>query len=379
MLLLRMLFWVSEIIVVSLVIMPIIRFLIYQWGARKLEFENRFTEETLEEYLGRFYSRSEATRKLSNIAQFNHLYERMAGRHLYTSPAIMLTAIVALLAGLVIETAVRSGYENYIRFYQSSLGDGGNAELLRGLVHFSVAELDNIMLPFPAIVLTPQSMAAVSGAYLYVFGVVLQGFRAKTLTSSDILWCCFRMVIAIPMAISLGLLANDVLGPFIAFALGAFPMEAITRLLRRLLAKTLKEAEDENSDQLVRLAGVTPEVAAVLAGEGVGAIQQLACVDPVALAVRTGLPFDHILDLVSQSQAWRYLGSSTADLAPLGLGNALSIKLLVGRLAVPEDADTKTVLASAAEALKLDQAVLRNMFDEVAADPYTGFLLDIAR
>ena len=382
--LLRLLFWIGEIIVVALVIIPIVRFLLYQWDVRRMEFVNRFSEDTLNEYLSRFYSHSGTPEKappakLSNVEQFNQLYELMAGRHLYYSPTIMLLAIVVVLAGLVITTATRAGYENYVQFYQTWLSGPQNAAMLQSLGHLSVADLDGVGFPFPDIVLSPQSLAAISGAYLYVVGVVIQGFRAKTLTSSDLLWCCFRMVIAIPMAISLGVLANAALGPFIAFALGAFPVEAITRLLRQLLTKTLNESETDSGDRLVRLAGVTPEVAAVLAGEGIGAVQQLVSIDPVALSVRTALAFDFILDLVSQAQAWRYLGPSAATLVKLGLGNALSIKRLVQRLANPDDTDAQQVLAAAAKVLELDKPVLQTMFNDVAGDPYTGFLLDIAR
>jgi hypothetical protein len=285
----------------------------------------------------------------------------------------MLTVILALLGGLVIMTAIRAGYENYVDFYAK------NAAVTKSLSHLSLGDLDDVVFPFPDIVLSAQALAAIAGAYLYVVGVVIQGFRTKTLTSSDILWCCFRMVIAVPMAISLSGLANSSLGPFIAFALGAFPIEAISRLLRRLMTKTLGEADEQNSDQLVHLAGASPQISAVLAGEGIGAIQQLASVDPVALSVRTGLPFDFILDLVAQAQAWRYLGPATGALAKLGLGSALSIRRLVDRLAQkPPDEEAKAVLTASANLLQLDEAVVKAMFNELAADPYTGFLLSIA-
>jgi hypothetical protein len=283
----------------------------------------------------------------------------------------MLTVIVGLLGGLVIMTAIRAGYENYVEFYAK------NTAMV--ISHLSPGDLDTVTFPFPDIVLSVQALAAISGAYLYVIGVVIQGFRSKALTSSDILWCCFRMVIAVPMAVSLSGLANSSLGPFIAFALGAFPIEAISRLLRRLTSKTLGEAEEQNSDQLVHLAGASPQISAVLAGEGIGSIQQLASVDPVALSVRTGLPFDFILDLVSQAQAWRYLGPATEALGKLSLGNAMSIGRLVDRLGQkPVDDEAKGVLTAAAKLLQLDELVTKSMFNDVAADPYTRFLLSVA-
>lgn len=270
-------------------------------------------------------------------------------------------------------TAIRAGYENYVDFYSK------NAAVTKSLSHLSLGDVDDVVFPFPDIMLSAQALAAIAGAYLYVVGVVIQGFRTRTLTSSDILSCCFRMVIAVPMAVSLSGLANSSLSPFIAFALGAFPIEAISRLLRRLMTKTLGEADEQDSDQLVHLAGASPQISAVLAGEGIGAIQQLAAVDPVTLSVRTELPFDFILDLVAQAQTWRYLGSATEALGKLGLGSAMSIRRLVDRLArTPADKGANAVLAASAKLLQLDELVVKTMFNETAADPYTGFLLSVA-
>jgi hypothetical protein len=373
MLQLRCLFWISEIVVVLLVIIPIARFLLYQWSLRELEFVNRFSQGSLDEYLTRFYARTEATKELSDIQLFEWSYRRLVGRHLYYTPTAMLMVIVALLGGLVIMTAIRAGYENYIDFYAK------NVAVMTSLSHLSLSDLDKVVFPFPDIVLSAQALAAISGAYLYVVGVVIQGFRNKTLTSSDILWCSFRMVIAVPMAVSLSGLASSSLGPFIAFALGAFPIEALSRLLRRLMTKTLGEADEQNSDQLVHLAGASPQISAVLAGEGIGAIQQLASVDPVALSVRTGLPFDFILDLVAQAQAWRYLGAATEALGKLGLGSAMPIRRLMDRLArKPSDEEAKAVLTASAKLLQLDETVVKTMFTELASDPYTGFLVSVA-
>jgi hypothetical protein len=252
MLRLRCLFWIGEIIVVMLVIIPIARFLLYQWSLRELEFVNRFSQGSLDVYLARFYARTEATKALSDIQLFEWSYRRLVGRHLYYIPTAMLTVIVALLGGLVIMTAIRAGYENYVDFYAK------NTAVAQSFSHLSLGALDDVVFPFPDIVLSAQALAAIAGAYLYVVGVVIQGFRTKTLTSSDILWCCFRMVIAVPMAVSLSGLANSSLGPFIAFALGAFPIEAISRLLRRLMTKTLGEADEPNSDQAGALGGGKP-------------------------------------------------------------------------------------------------------------------------
>ena len=71
--------------------------------------------------------------------------------------------------------------------------------------------------------------------------------NCRTLLNSDLLWCSFRMVISIPLGLSLSALANPALGAFVAFGLGAFPIEAINRIIRRLVDKTLNQSEAETA------------------------------------------------------------------------------------------------------------------------------------
>ena len=48
-----------------------------------------------------------------------------------------------------------------------------------------------------------------------------------------------RMLIAIPLGYSFAALLKDDLGPFIAFAAGAFPLQNVETLLQRLANKQL--------------------------------------------------------------------------------------------------------------------------------------------
>jgi len=191
------------------------------------------------------------------------------------------------------------------------------------------------------------------------------------------------MVIAIPMGLSIAQLANSAVGAFVAFGLGAFPIDAITRLIRRSTNRALNQAEEkaeeEGSDQLVQLVGVTPQIAGSLSSEGVESIQQLADIDPVSLALRMGMPFDYVLSLVSQAQAWCYLGPTAKKLQGLGLGDARPIAMLVEKFEkTPTDEDTQQVFDSAVETTGLGEAVLRFMFYNIYKDEYTGFLLNMS-
>jgi hypothetical protein len=376
---LRGLFWISVIMIVAIAVIPVMRFLLYQWDLRRKEFVYRFDDNALGIYLSRFHNVAATDLTVNRLAVFENLYSRLAGRHLYIVPLILMTITIVLFGGLAIETAIRSGSEEYFTFYQIWLPHEGTAANKIELSHPPISDLDAAAFPFPNMVLDLPSFAAISGAYLFVVGIVIQGYRSRTLLNSDLLWCSFRMVISIPLGLSLSALANPTLAAFVAFGLGAFPIDAITRIIRRLVDKTLNQSEAETADSLISLTGVTPDVAAALNGEGVSAVQQIASMDPVALAVRTGLPFDYVLNLSAQSQAWCCLGSTVANLAPLGLGDARSLAKLSERVErTPPDDEAQAILESASKAASLDKDVLRSAIRNIAAEPYTQFLLKLA-
>ena len=79
---LRALFWISEVIIVALVLIPVIRFLLYQWGTRKQEFVNRLSGKPLAFYLSRFHGQSSADASAEAASRFDSIYSRAVGRYL---------------------------------------------------------------------------------------------------------------------------------------------------------------------------------------------------------------------------------------------------------------------------------------------------------
>jgi hypothetical protein len=91
------------------------------------------------------------------------------------------------------------------------------------------------------------------------------------------------------------------------------------------------------------------------------------------------LPFDYVLNLSAQSQAWCCLGSTVGNLAPLGLGDARALAKLSERVErTPPDDEAQAILESAAKAAGLDKDVLRSAIRNIATEPYTQFLLKLA-
>ena len=48
---LRVLFWISVVMIVTIAVIPVIRFLLYQWDMRRKEIVFRFDDKTLGIYL----------------------------------------------------------------------------------------------------------------------------------------------------------------------------------------------------------------------------------------------------------------------------------------------------------------------------------------
>jgi hypothetical protein len=311
-------------------------------------------------------------------------------RYYYGVPSCLFLLIVALLTGLVVATAIRTGYDRYIGYFSSEAkteGDAAKAGFSIGnpiaLKRIDTAELDADFVPLPPIHLSLSALSAVAGAYLFMVAQLIQQCRARTLVYSNLFEASLRLLIAVPLGLSVSTLASDALGPFISFGLGAFPITELRTLVRRLTASSLK-ADDPRADddQTVAMLGVTRSISDVLVEEDITCAQQLADIDPVVLAVRTGLSFDYVLFLAAQSLVWCFLGRTACELGPLGLAHARAIWYLMAK---PAD-EQKEVLASldahftaiaTQQAPKyIDAVLLREAFEKIAIDPYTQFLVD---
>ncbi len=119
--------------------------------------------------------------------------------------------------------------------------------------------------------------------------------------------------------------------------------------------------------------GVTPDISALLNEERVYSPQQLIDNDPVSMAVRTGLPFDFVVNLISQSQVWSFFGATAAKLGPYAYGDARMIKRVMDQIAAG-NADAIASLQAVSQAVGIDEATLKVVFRAIAADPYTLFL-----
>jgi hypothetical protein len=396
-------FLVSWALAVSVALLPLAYFLVFGWGAREAEFIDKVRVQTqMDVYFEKFWSEGRARYEEQIRAQhpagdsrtvfralFRARYRSLNGRSHYIVPCVLFVLVVTVLTGLVVATAIRTGYDHYIEYFADKAkteGDAAKAGVIGNpitLQRIRVANLDADFAPLPPIQLSLSALSAIAGGYLFMVAQLIQQCRARTLVYSDLFGASLRILVAVPLGLSVSTLTNDVLGPFISFGLGAFPIAQLRTLVSRLTASSLKAGDPRaDDDQTVAMLGVTQTVSDVLAEENITCAQQLADIDPVVLAVRTGLSFDYVLFLAAQSLVWCFLGKTASALGPLGLADARAIWYLMekkpkdGREEVLAAVDAHFAAAATSQAPKsIDKVLLLQAFEKIAIDPYTHFLV----
>jgi hypothetical protein len=186
------------------------------------------------------------------------------------------------------------------------------------------------------------------------------------------------------MGYAFAAIAADTAGPFVAFALGAFPLATLTSMLRRLANKKLglEGPAEETSDNIIKLQGINAAIVDRLLNEDINTITQVAYCDPIHVVMRSNLSFNFITDCMNMALAWVYLEDDLDKIRPLGMRGAVEIKHLIDDYddtsADPQAkaAHTRATAAFDKIAAKVNQdpATLQIVFREIADDPYTIFL-----
>jgi len=381
---------------------PLIRFLTHAWDARWQEFRNRLNYDAMRAYLLQFWQArlqdyyenrtagpqhdkeanadaeadvdAESSKKMAierrriraraDSSLFKCIYEEHYGRNAFLIPMFTLVVVANIQALLV-------------AFY---LIDSANLS----------SQAVRLSLPMNEV-----AVAAIIGAYLFIVTDIVMNVRQRSLNSSDIQLHALRLFAAVPIASAFVNIASSGKGPdftpgvngytAFAFCLGAFPMDMVVKFMRRFTNKQLTAIEaSQDNDQLIRLEGVTVGVSALLLAEGVSSIEQLIGMDPVLLAIRTGLPFKLILRLSSQAVVRRHFGDAATQLLPLGLADAEPVYRLVELLDSSDQKSSelaqKTIGAAVGLLLSdsrktIDADSLQFNFRQIAQESYTRFLI----
>lgn len=335
----------------TMLLAPLVRYAVLGWAIKRRDILDGFDQAAVQAYY-QMFSRA-APPGGATLAEFDKLHRRFYGRHFFILPGLILLLVGWLAVTLVVFTAMdQAGY------------------------------IKNPLFNLPEI-----AMASLAGAYLWVVHDQILRSRRLDFSPSDVLWCCLRIVIAVPMGYALaGILADDA-GPFVAFALAAFPLSALLSIMRRISEKKLDlgDSKEEASDALIKLQGMNRTIVERLHNEDVTTITQIAYCDPVRIVMRSNLSFNFVSDCMNQALAWMYLEDKLALLRPLGLRGAVEIRNFIVAL---DDADPKSphkadhdlavaALPKLAATLGQDPATVQLVFREIAADPFTTFLSSV--
>lgn len=150
---------------------------------------------------------------------------------------------------------------------------------------------------FPKLLLLPgTAVAAIVGAYMWIVSSLISASASHNLPPGIVLSSVLRLIVAVPMGYAIASLAASSLAPFIAFAMGAFPLSTVQVILQRIATKQLNldMATDERRDQVMQLSGVDPPIADRLREADITTIPQLAYCDPVQVSMRDLSAFEEL-------------------------------------------------------------------------------------
>jgi hypothetical protein len=326
-------------------LMPLIRYSTIGWKAKRQDIMDGLDATARVCYFAMFSRSGNPPTEANASAAFEQLYTKWYGRRFFLVPGLLLFAV-----GLIVVSVVTLTGLNRLGYMTNPI--------------FSVPDI---------------AMAAFAGAYLWVLNDHICRARSLDFSPADVQWGVLRLVIAAPMGYAFAAIASKSVGPLVAFAVGAFPLEALTSMLRRITEKSLSVSTtpEETRDDIINLQGINKPIVARLAKEDITSVTQIAYCDPVRLAMRSNLTFNFIIDCMNQALAWLYFQEGLNSIRPLSLRGASEIKDFVDSLdnsLAPDHNGVKEALPKIAEAVKQDAITLERTLRQVAEDPYTLFL-----
>jgi hypothetical protein len=339
---------------IAAIMAPFLRYVSVGWRAKRNDIMDGLDADARLAYFEMFCRSGVALSAPAASAEFEVLYSRWYGRRFFVVPGLCLCLVSLLSITSVVFSAMHMlGYAR------------------------------NLLFDVPTI-----AIAAVAGAYMWVVNDFISRARRLDFAPSDVQWGVLRLIISVPMGYSCAAVAAPAVGPFIAFAVGAFPLSTLTSMLQKLANKSLglEPTAEEASDDIIRLQGINKTIVERLSNEDITTVTQIAYCNPVRLVMRSNLNFNFVTDCMNQALAWMYLQDGLVKIRSLGLRGAIEIKNLIDGYdgAIKNEAKRAEERARAvaafpkiAAALNQEPETLQIVFRQIAKDPYTIFLYSI--
>lgn len=350
----------GTVMLVLTAIIPVVSFLLHGWQIKRDDIAGSLNASAIDLYRRTFLNGS-GPDTADSTAFFERMYEKRYGKKRIRGPFILFAVVLAAIGFLLVRKALTVLLPGW---HSAFLGQDG-------------------------FLLGREAFFAEAGAYSFVVAGLVRCAYLHALPPLTLINAALRLVMGIPLGYAVaGLLAHatnvpagsDPL-PFVAFAVGAVPLETLTLLLRRTVSTvspTIAGAIPRNAptNDLAGLPGIDQIVAEALRDENITTVLQLAYCDPIQLSLRTNLAFDVVLDLQSVALAGNYFDKKVLDgLRPRGLRGAAEISGFAAQLR-RGDTGAAELLKAIATAVGIEQEGLRNGFEEIAGDPYTMFIVE---
>jgi len=329
--------------------LPAILFLRGAWAARRDDFFCLMTDDVLARYYERFYP----SRKI-DAAQRQHIFRKEFGHHYgrrwYAPPLLLLGFLSAW--GL-------SGTAGTVKAWVGVAGTGNT---------FTIPDV---------------ALGAFLGGVMWVVSDHLGRFRDRDFTTHDVYNAVFRLLIAVPLGLSLASLSAASLQVPFAFILGVFPTSTLFTIARRVGSKQFgigDDAVENQGSELEKLQGVGKVIAERFRDEGISSIAGLAWTNPIDLTIRTNLEFSFVVDCISQALLWIYLQDSVVKLYALSLRGAQEVSSFIddiGSADATVHAEAAKTLTDAATLLGISPEAFHQTLLQVSQDPSTKFLVEL--
>lgn len=341
------LIWAGGILLLSLLIAPILTFLMVNWDHRRREILSGVSSKddaALKQYFTEFQPNFAADEP-SLGRRFSLYYNALFGRKHFIVPLALMFVIVGALFYLC-----KLILENPVPKEETFLGTKGAIAVF-----------------------------AIMGAYLWVVYDHIRKWWHSSLSPKDIYEASFRFALSIPFGYSVSMLAAAAAGPVIAFFMGAFPMQTLLAAFRNIWGQKLGIIESQGSEksELLNLQGIDIAKAERLGAEGITTILQLAYADPIRLTIRTNLGYSFLIDCISQALLRIYTDDKQPVWQKHGLrGGFEAINLSSGlEEGEPrEKAEAETIISVLSKDLGVPAASVHNILWEVCHDPYMQFI-----
>ncbi|HWN10219.1 MAG TPA: hypothetical protein VNO50_13295 [Pyrinomonadaceae bacterium] len=330
--------------------LPALMYLIVNWRMRRQTLLNYFSVDAIILYYRQFRPfapqrifEREDSEKEDVKTKFKRHFDSRYGRRHYILPLLLLA-----LAGGVGMWVTAKSVQSWLGFIQNPKA------------------------------FSPVAISAFLGAYAWVLNDHLARFRTGDFTYHDVYGGVYRLLIAIPLGLSLATFSNLQVAAGVAFLLAAFPTTTLFKFARRLASKNIGVAENDESGrlELEKLQCIGRSNAERYGEEGISTIVELAWADPIDLTIRTNREFNYVVDCISQALLWVYFEDEVKKLYAVSLRGAQDVSSLLRDL-LKDDVATKAALTAAASRLNLNEDAFKYSLLTVAEDPHTKFLVAI--